>query len=210
MDPAHGKRVFVAVPLPDPAQREVTAIVESVRAAADPDVRDVRWVRLEGLHLTLRFVGQVANEQLPAIEAALDRVAASAGPFDVAIEGAGAFPSAGRPRALWLGVTDGHAELATLAAALNEALDAAGLEPDDRPYRAHLTVARADGIRSGPDVARRLVETATGRRTSFAATEVVLFETVAGGGPARYERLRTATLVGTGGPRDETAISEAL
>jgi 2'-5' RNA ligase len=206
----YARRVFVAVPLHDPALSEVTAIVESVRGAADPDVRDVRWVRLDGLHLTLRFIGLVAEDRLAAIETVLDRVAASAVPFEVAIEGAGAFPSSGRPRVLWLGVSDGHENLAGIAGTLSEELAAIGLEPDDRPYRGHLTVARADGIRSGPVVARRLVDAAAGRRTTFTAKELVLFQTISGGGPARYERLRTAVLAGATRPRNQTAPSGAL
>jgi RNA 2',3'-cyclic 3'-phosphodiesterase len=206
----HTRRVFIAVPLPDPALAEVTAIIESVRGAANPDVRDVRWVRLDGLHLTIRFIGLVAEDRLAAIEAVLDRVAASAVPFEVAIEGAGAFPAAGRPRALWLGVSAGQENLAGIAGALNQELAAIGLEPDDRPYRGHLTVARADGIRSGTDVARKLVDAAAGLRTTFTAKELVLFQTISGGGPARYEPLRTAVLAGATRPRNETAPGGGL
>lgn len=195
-DGSPSRRVFIAVPLPEAAVREVTALVESVRAAADPDVRDVRWVRLDGLHLTLRFIGLVAEERLGPIGEALDRVAAATAPFDVAIEGAGAFPSVGRPRALWLDVAAGRDELGAAAATLDDELATTGLERSVRPYRAHLTVARADGIRAGPVVARRLVEASAGRRTDFTAAEVALFQTVPGGGPARYERLRSAPLAG--------------
>jgi 2'-5' RNA ligase len=135
----------------------------------------------------------------------MDRVAASTAPFEVVVAGAGAFPSTGRPRALWLDLAAGRDELAAVAGALEDELAATGLERSDRPYRAHLTVARADGVRAGADVARRLVEAAAGRRTSFTAGEIVLFQTIQGGGPARYERLRTAPLQGIRGPRNETA-----
>jgi RNA 2',3'-cyclic 3'-phosphodiesterase len=212
-DPAGGaalaglKRVFVAVPLPQPAVADVTAIVETVRAAADPDVRDVRWVRLDGLHLTLRFIGPVDDAGLDAVADAVDRAAAEIDPFEVAVEGAGAFPSLTRPRALWLDVTAGGAELAAAAAVLEDALETGGFERSARPYRAHLTVARADGIRSGADVARRLIDEASGRRTAFAATELVLFETIQGGGPARYVRLRAARLSGREA-RNKTAAAQ--
>jgi RNA 2',3'-cyclic 3'-phosphodiesterase len=198
-------RVFIAVPLPEAASREVTALVESVKAAGDPEVRDVRWVRLDGLHLTLRFIGQVAEDRLTAIGEAMNRVAAATAPFDVEMVGAGAFPSVGRPRALWLGVGAGTEGLAAAAAAVDEQLATTGLDRNERPYRAHLTVARADGIRAGPDVARRLVEAAAGRRTRFRADEIVLFQTIQGGGPARYERLSTARLAGGEALRTETA-----
>jgi 2'-5' RNA ligase len=197
--------VFVAVPLPEAASAEVTGLVETVRAAADPTVRDVRWVRLDGLHLTLRFIGPVEEDGLAEIARAMDAVAAEVRPFDVAIEGAGAFPSMSRPRAIWLGVTAGADRLAAAASILEDGLVSLGLERDGRPYRAHLTLARADGIPSAPAVARRLVDAADGRRVGFGATEIVLYETIQGGGPARYVRLLTTPLGADPTVRNEDA-----
>lgn len=204
-----GRRVFVAVPLPEPAFRAVVGLVEGVRAAADPAVRDVRWVRLDGLHLTLRFIGLADEDEIAAFGQAMDRAAAAIDPFEVAIEGAGAFPAVGRPRVLWLDVTNGRDALTAAASALDDELAVAGLERNERPYRAHLTVARADGIRAGPDVARRLVEAGSGHLTTFTATEMVLFETIGGGGPARYEPLRRAELRAPDAVRNETAQAGA-
>jgi RNA 2',3'-cyclic 3'-phosphodiesterase len=188
----HLRRVFVAIPLPEPAGAEITTLVENVRAAADPTVRDVRWVRLDGLHLTLRFIGPADDAAIEGIGAAVDDAATGLEPFDAAIEGAGAFPTTGRPRVIWLGIGRGDAELTAAAEAVEDRLATIGIPRSERPFRAHLTLARADGIRSGPDVARRLIAASEGRRTEFRATELVLYETIAGGGPARYVRLRTA------------------
>jgi 2'-5' RNA ligase len=196
-DPAGVRRVFVAVPLPEPARAEVAQLVEGVRAAADPAVRDVRWVRLDGLHLTLRFIGPVHESALPGIVDAVKQAAARMASFDIAIQDAGAFPSTGRPRALWLDVVEGDGELAAAAVVLDDELERVGFERTTRPYRAHLTVARSDGVRSGAEVARRLIEAAAGRRTTFRASEVVLFESVSGGGPARYVPLAEADLLAT-------------
>jgi 2'-5' RNA ligase len=200
-DAAGTRRVFVAIPLPGPARDEVAGLVERVRSAADPDVRDVRWVRLEGLHLTLRFIGPIAEDRLDGIGRAVDAAAEAVDSFAVTIEGAGAFPSPTRPRTIWLGATEGAEELGAAAATVDAALESAGLERSARPFRAHLTVARSDGIRSGPDVARRLIEAAAHRPISFAASELVLFETRSGGGPARYVPLRTAQFRGAAGAR---------
>ena len=188
------RRVFIAIPLSEAARREVADLVDTVRTAADPDVRDVRWVRLDGLHLTLRFIGQVDESRLEAIASAVQAVAAGLDGFQVTIHGAGAFPSPSRPRTLWLGVTTGTDELAAAAGALENALAAAGVDRSTRPFRAHLTLARSDGIRSGPEVARRLIESGDGRTTTFEATQLVLFETIQGGGPARYAPLLVAPL----------------
>ena len=134
------------------------------------------------------------DDRIAALAAAVDSAAGAVNAFEVTIAGAGAVPSPTRPRTIWLGVDDGAAELGAAAEAVEHALAGAGIEPSPRPYRAHLTLARSDGIRAGPDVARRLVEAAAARRTTFEASDVVLFETVGGGGPARYVPLHTAPL----------------
>ena len=189
-----GRRLFVAVPTPAGVRDAVAELVDSVRAGANPDKRDVRWVRLEGLHLTLRFLGPTVEEAIPDVAAAVDRAAAAIEPFDVAIGGAGAFPSVARPRALWLGVAAGANELGAAARILDDRLAEVDWSRDDRAYRAHLTLARSDGVRAGPEVARRLIAAAEGFETRFQAESLVLFESISGGGPARYEPLHQARL----------------
>ncbi len=149
----------------------------------------MRWVRIEGLHLTLRFLGPTLDERRPAVEAAMRAAAAGARPFPIRIGGGGAFPSPARPRVLWLGVTTGAEQLAALAGDLATALAAAGWPPEERPFRAHLTLARADGVRAGPATARALVAEAERFSSEWVADRVVLFESHTGGGPARYEAL---------------------
>jgi len=189
-----GRRLFVAVPTPPDVRESVAELVERVRAESDPNRRDVRWVRLDGLHLTLRFLGPTDEEAIPDVAAAVDRSGVAMAPFDVAIGGAGAFPSVARPRALWLAVTAGVAELDAAARTLDNSLAEVGWPRDDRPYRAHLTLARSDGVRTGPDVARRLIEAAATFETRFRAERMVLFESISGGGPARYEPIHETRL----------------
>jgi 2'-5' RNA ligase len=191
-----GRRLFVAVPLPDAAASEVAGLVERVRAQGVPGGgRDVRWVRIDGLHLTLRFIGPTLEDRVePAAEAV--RVAArDVAAFDVAIRGAGAFPPFGRPRALWLGIAEGAEGLSALAADVDRALAAAGWSLDPKPFRPHLTLARADGVPAGPAIRSRLIEAAGDLDVRFRATTVGLFESLTGGGPARYLPVATADLI---------------
>jgi 2'-5' RNA ligase len=193
-DSALGRRLFVAIPVPDPVRASVAAVVDRVRAAADPETRDVRWVRLDGLHLTLRFLGPTDEERIAGVEAAVDRVAGEVAPFEIAISGAGAFPSPARPRALWMAIDTGADHLADVARRLDAALAETGWPSDDRPFRAHLTLARSDGVRAGRDVARRLIAEAADVREVFQATSIALYETMSGGGPARYVALHEKPL----------------
>jgi RNA 2',3'-cyclic 3'-phosphodiesterase len=185
-----GPRLFIAVPLAEDARAAVEALVGDVQAEVEAAAREprsqVRWVRMDGLHLTLRFLGPTDPSRVQALSSAVDDAAAATEPFDVSIRGSGAFPSAARPRTLWLGIDDGHDELEALAARLADRLAEDGWRRDDRPFRAHLTLARSDGRREGPLVARTLASRAAGFSARFPAQRLVLFESVTGGGPARY------------------------
>ena len=194
-----GRRLFVAVALPGEASAAVAAVVDEVRAAGlPPDTHDVRWVRMDGLHLTLRFLGPTLDDRIPATERAISAAAALGAPIDVELGGAGSFPVGGRPRTIWIGITVGVEGLARLARTVDEALTEAGWAPDGRPFRAHLTLARSDGLRAGPLVAGRLAAAMTDRRIPFLVDRLGLYESLTGGGPARYLPVRVETL---GAPR---------
>jgi 2'-5' RNA ligase len=191
-------RLFVAVPLAEEARASVARLVEDVQAGADAVARKqrsaVRWVRMDGLHVTLRFLGPTDEARVVDLAAIVEDVAGSIGPFQVSIRGSGAFPSPRRPRTLWLGIDDGATELAALATNLSAGLAEAGWPADERPFRAHLTLARADGRREGPTVANLLAARAAEFETAFPADRLVLFESVTGGGPARYIARHEASL----------------
>ena len=192
--------MFIAVPLPaEPRER----IAELVASLPVPNGRPVRWVRFDGMHLTIRFLGPTPSDRLDAVAAAVAAVATGEEPFSVSIRGAGAFPNLRRPRALWLGVDEGSAELSRLSRETNTALAAAGWPSDDRPYRPHLTLARSDGVRAGSATAAALIAAAAGFDIRFTADRLVLFESLTGGGPARYEPMAEHRL--TGGPARRTA-----
>lgn len=183
-----GRRLFVGVALPEAAATAVRDVVEAVRAGPLPHgARDVRWVRLDGLHLTLRFLGPTPEQLLGPTISAIENVAAhAAGPIPIELSGAGTFPSGRRPRTLWIGVSGGVDALTALAARAESALVDVGWPPDDRPFRPHLTLARSDGVAAGPLVAGRLAAAMAERRIQATVDELGLFESLTGGGPARY------------------------
>jgi len=191
----HQPRLFIAVPVADEAAASIAALVERVRSEGVPGGgHDVRWVRLDGLHVTLRFLGPTPEDRVEAAADATRAAAAEHEPFDVTISQAGAFPSRTRPRALWLDIPVGAPELSAIAATVNATLQRHGWEPDDRPLRAHLTLARSDGIRAGAAIATRLIDAAADLEVRFRADRMVLFESRTGGGPARYEPLEVVRL----------------
>jgi 2'-5' RNA ligase len=186
-------RLFVAVPVHDAARVAVADLVETIRAG-EPAGRGVRWVRLDGLHLTLRFLGPTAEERVPDLAAAVARTAAAHEPFHVRISGADAFPPTGRPRTLWLDLDVGQDQLAALAARLDDELAGAGWERERRPFRAHLTLARADGVRAGPATVAALRAAAATVAIESPIDRIALFESITGDGRARYVARSEAAL----------------
>jgi 2'-5' RNA ligase len=136
-------RLFVAFELPEHLRRAVGERVAATRRELPP----ARWVRPEGLHLTLKFLGDTELSRLPDLSAGLAAAFAAAPPMAARLAGEGCYPP-GRPaRVAWLGLSlDGGADaLAALHRRVEEvARDAAGVAPEDRPFSPHVTLARCD------------------------------------------------------------------
>ena len=167
-------RCFVAV---DPSPEVRTAIARAqaaLRAAAS--AADVRWTDASAFHLTLKFLGAVADERVPAVAAALARAVAGAPPLVVAAGGLGAFPSHARARVLWAGITAGADALAALAAAVDRSLVPLGMPPEARPFHAHVTIGRVRSPRGGRTLAEALGATGAEPFGSWRADEVVLYQ----------------------------------
>jgi RNA 2',3'-cyclic 3'-phosphodiesterase len=173
------------VPLGEEARDAVVSLVERVRSG-EPPGRGVRWVRMDGLHLTLRFLGPTPEDRVDAVAEAVTRAASGFAMFSVTLAGAGAFPPVGRPRTLWLDLDGGADRLADLAGRLDDELETAGWDRERRPFRGHLTLARADGVPTGRATVAALVDAAAELEVVSPIDRVVLFESVTGDGRARY------------------------
>ena len=103
-------RAFIAVNMADDLRRALAEAQERLRASE----ADVKWVRAEGIHITLKFLGWVDDEREPGIADAAAAAVADAGPFRLSLVGIGGFPSATAPRVVWVGVTQGAREMSEL------------------------------------------------------------------------------------------------
>jgi 2'-5' RNA ligase len=155
-----------------------------------------RWVRVDGLHITLRFLGATPDERQPDVGAALEASAVGVAPFSVGLSGGGSFPNPYRPRVLWIGIDEGATRLAELARRLDEQLVPRGWQSEGRPFAPHLTLARTDGVPGADERARHLVELAQDLHLSWQADRIVLYKSFQGHGPARYEVIAEAALAG--------------
>lgn len=137
--PSDELRLFFAVPLAE----ELRAPVEEVQTRLAGARAKVSWVDPGNLHFTLKFLGAVWGQAVPAIVQVAEEVAARHQAFPIHIVGCGAFPRPSDARTIWLGCDEGSDALAALANDLDEALASAGLATrEERPFQAHLTLGR--------------------------------------------------------------------
>jgi 2'-5' RNA ligase len=181
-------RLFTAVPIPNPARQQILTLLGSLREGGWP----VRWVHDEGLHMTIKFFGEVASERLDVIEEALRFAAAGAGALDLRLGELGAFPSRTRPRILWVGV-DAPASLELLQDRIERGCEAIGFPPEGAPFQPHVTLGRVrEGQRLPPG---GLEDYADGfEQVPFVANELVLYESLLTTGGPRYESRLTLDL----------------
>jgi 2'-5' RNA ligase len=185
-------RVFVALDIPDDVRAAIGALIASLRSLC----RAARWVRIEGLHVTLKFIGEVQPEKIEPIKASLSRIRQPVA-LEMKFRNAGFFPNERRPRVFWVGIEAG-AELSALAAAIDESLEPIGIARDLRQFSPHLTLAR---FNSPEGAALNHLREAISRAGplefgSSNAHEFHLYQSNLKPGGAEYTRLATFLIAG--------------
>ncbi|MDT5121576.1 MAG: 2,3-cyclic 3-phosphodiesterase [Acidobacteriota bacterium] len=179
-------RVFCAVELPVEIRERATAHARHLRASVTNS--HASWPRAENLHLTLKFLGEIAQSSVEALSLAADRAAQKSEPFKLIIEGAGSFPPRGAPRVLWLGVVDSSGALAQLQSHLEEECASAGFKREERPFRPHLTLARIRSPQGARALAKLHQETGF-EAIGFSVTELVMMRSELGAGGSHYTEI---------------------
>ncbi len=136
-------RIFIALDIDEAIRHRIARFIDGVRGFAP----DARWVRPESLHITLKFIGETAPENMDQIKEALKAVEAHA--IEMNIRGSGFFPGAKSPRVFWLGIEAGPS-LAALASTVDDRVASLGIAKQDHPFSPHLTLARGGGGSRSP------------------------------------------------------------
>jgi len=134
-----GIRSFLAIDPPEEVLKGIDTVQRRLRKLIEGDIR---WVRPEGIHLTLKFFGDIFTADVANIAAVAEKATERESPFSLAIGGAGVFPDPHRPRVLWLGMNGDVERLLVFQKGLDQALHEIGFLREERPFRPHLTVAR--------------------------------------------------------------------
>jgi 2'-5' RNA ligase len=186
-------RAFIAVEISAEVRLRAGRLIARLEATG----ANVRWVKPEDLHLTLKFLGDVDLRDVPEVCSAVARAAATISPFTLRIAGAGAFPNATKPRTVWLGADEGVGEMGHLHERLGTSLAEIGFRPEQRRFRPHLTIGR---VRSADRGMIALAETLNENRDFVGGVvdvdEVVTFSSELQRSGPIYEVLSTAPLEG--------------
>lgn len=183
-------RAFVAIK-PPPDLRQA---IETIRHALDTRADNWRWVKPENVHLTLKFFGNVATDAVAPITQAMQRAVEGQEAFRLTLRTLGCFPSATRPRVLWMGLDDPRRTLVSLYQRLEDALEKQGFSPEKRPFHPHLTLARTKR-EMAPGTLGDIIRTYQDQQFGTINIEqIVLFQSQLHRDGAVYTILRSVTL----------------
>ncbi len=172
-------RLFVAIELDESVRRELGRVQESLKSSCS----GVRWVAIANLHLTVKFLGEVADDLVPEVMKAAKRAAKRCDGFALKIAGCGCFPAGGKVRVVWAGADEGTGAAARCAAALDEELSGVGFEKEQRPFSSHITLGRVRDDRSGGEIRRSTAAHSLVPLTQTVVSLTVMSSVLAGGGP---------------------------
>lgn len=187
-------RLFIAIDLGDEVRRMVGKQLEKLQPLAP----NAKWVKVEGMHVTLAFLGYVEDGRLPDVKAVVEEVATRHVPMSFSVQTLGGFGSSNRPRVLWAGL-DGEVEaLAAVKGDLDQRLIPLGYQAENRPFKPHLTLARARQPSGDPALARCVRYPGPSSFGSARIDRLILFRSDLSPKGARYTALCEPQLSGAG------------
>ena len=184
-------RAFIAIDVSDEIKEAIAKVEAHLRYAA----ADVKWVRPETVHLTIKFLGEINEEKAKEAGRILDKIAGKVRPFELGIKDVGAFPGVTSPRVIWVGLGKGAAESTALAGEVDEALSKIGYEKESRPFSPHLTIGRVKSPKNKEKLKEKIVS-AVGLNLpatkSCEASSVILYQSTLTPQGSIYTKLHEA------------------
>jgi RNA 2',3'-cyclic 3'-phosphodiesterase len=165
-------RTFIAFELPDAVVQTAGALQLDLKTRG----LKLRWVRPLNMHLTLKFLGEIPPDRTADVAQAMRQAARDASPLELIVQGMGVFPGLRKPRILWIGLGGQTDELKKMQADLEDELTALGFQRENRPFRAHLTLARIDRRIDAQQLLQGIQEVVGFEPRAFQASELILFK----------------------------------
>lgn len=183
-------RTFIAIELDPEIKRSLSELVGRLKKAGP---EGTSWVRESGMHLTLKFLGEIDDAQAASVCRVMDEAVLLGRRFPLQLRGTGTFPNARFPRVLWVG-TAPSAELDALAARLEDGLAALGFECETRSFHPHLTLGRVRSASKVRDVVTELDLQKNADFGTMTAMKITLFRSVLGPSGAEHSVLKESVL----------------
>jgi 2'-5' RNA ligase len=145
-------RVFIAIDINDQVRASIRALQSELKKAADIRRKEVKWVEPDNIHLTLKFLGEIKDSEVPDVCKIVESAADRHRGFELSVESVGHF--GGRSaRILWVGISEGRQALCQLQEELEGEMEKGGWSKEERPFTGHLTVCRIKNIKAGQRIA---------------------------------------------------------
>jgi RNA 2',3'-cyclic 3'-phosphodiesterase len=165
-------RSFLAIELPGPILRKIGEVQGGLRSSR----ADVRWANPEAIHLTLKFFGNIEESRIDPILKSIEGPVRNTPSFSLKVRGVGAFPHLKNPRVIWIGLVDEREALTTLQKQIEIYLEKIGFQPEDRPFRPHLTLGRMKSSRGKEELAGRMERYGEEEFGDLEVEKVILFK----------------------------------
>lgn len=183
-------RTFIAIDLEEEIKKNISLIINKL----DSGHRNVKWIRRQSMHLTIKFLGEVLEDQIPGIESVLDNIASNRSSFSLSLKGAGTFPPQKKiPRVLWIGVKTPQ-DLQALQFEVETEMEKKGIPKEKRKFHPHLTLGR---VKSSFQLAPILAELEKHQDTNFGemrVKKITLFKSILKPSGAEYSVISEFTL----------------
>lgn len=176
-------RTFIAFELPEEIKFQLWEIISGMKSKSG----GVKWVQPQGLHVTLKFLGDIEEALVSRLSGDLDSIARAYPPIQVTLSRLGAFPDARRPRVLWAGLGGDIRVMTEIAGKVDKICTSIGMEPEKRPFRAHITIGRLK-IPTVVDLSQEA------RESPFTIDNIVLYKSELTPSGARYSVLHRSVL----------------
>jgi 2'-5' RNA ligase len=183
-------RSFVAIELSPDTKAQIVKIQNELKAST----ADIRWVRTEGMHLTLKFLGGIQEEKIPEIADILTHCSDETGSFNLTIHSLGAFPNGTNPKVIWIGVEDESGRLETLQQTIEKGLAAIGFKEEKRAFTPHLTLGRLKSPKGRREVGHLIEASRECDCGTSVVKEICLFKSDLKPSGAVYTKLKTFSL----------------
>ena len=183
-------RTFIAFALPDKILSALDRVQRDLKACG----LRAKWVRVQGIHLTLKFLGDIEAHQVDPVADKMAAAVRGIDPFLLGAKGIGVFPNIRRPRVLWTGLAGDLKPLADLQRMIDAALSDIGFTREKRTFKGHLTLARFKGRTDSRQVAHALEAFAGFETPTFTAQQLVLFKSQLEPTGAVYSQLKQVPL----------------